>query len=304
MTVEILARSENLLGAQVRGVDLRKPVSPQDVAAITQAINRHAVIVFPGQFITDEEQLVFSRQFGKLERRTSYARDKERIEHEEINDISNIDYENRLLTPGDRQRAMNDGNLLWHTDGTFKHIPSMLSMLHAREIPPEAGETEFADMRAAYDALPQKMKDELEDLIVEHSVYRSRSQVGFANFNDEVFARLPPVQQVMIRLHPGSGRKSLCLASHADYVIGWPVEKGRKLLQDLIVQATQPQFVYSHRWSVGDLVIWDNRCTMHRARPYDDLKHRRVMHRTTVQDIANTVELRYGKVPGLKSAQQ
>lgn len=294
--IEVIAPpSEVPLGAQVRGIDLRRPLTSAEVEQLEAAVNRHSVLVFPGQFITDEEQIAFSRVFGTLEKRTSYARDKERVPQEEINDISNIDAENRLLAATDRQRAMNDGNLLWHADGTFKHVPSMLSLLHAREVPPEGGETEFADMRAAWDSLPPQRQAELEDLIVEHSIYRSRSQVGFADFNDEVFQRMPPVRQVMIRVHPGSGRKSLCLASHADHVIGWPVEKGRKLIEDLIVYATQPQFVYRHRWSVGDLVLWDNRCTMHRGRPYDDLKHRRVLHRTTVQDIGNTVELRYGK---------
>jgi alpha-ketoglutarate-dependent 2,4-dichlorophenoxyacetate dioxygenase len=156
----------------------------------------------------------------------------------------------------------------------------------ARELPSAGGDTEFADMRAAWDALPEGRKCELEGLVVEHSIFRSRSQIGFVDFNDEIYRQLPPVPQALVRHHPAAGRTSLYLASH---IIGWPVEKGRALIEELVAFATQPQFVYRHRWTVGDLVMWDNRCTMHRGRPYDD-RQRRVLHRTTVADWANTLE--------------
>jgi len=211
----------------------------------------------------------------------------------DIADISNLDAEGRVLARDDRRNLFNLGNQLWHTDSSFKRIPAKCSLLSARELPSSGpvggGETEFADLRAAWDALPEARKRELDGLVVEHSIFRSRSQIGFADFNDEIFKQLPPVPQALVRHHPASGRTSLYLASHASHVIGWPVERGRALLKELIAFATQPQFVYQHRWTVGDLVIWDNRCTMHRGRPYDDTQ-RRVLHRTTVSDRANTLE--------------
>jgi alpha-ketoglutarate-dependent 2,4-dichlorophenoxyacetate dioxygenase len=194
-----------------------------------------------------------------------------------------------VLAREDRRNLFNLGNQLWHTDSSFKHIPAKCSLLSARELPSECGETEFADMRTAWDALPEARKRELEGLVVEHSIFRSRSQIGFADFNDGIFKELPPVQQALVRHHRYSGRTSLYLASHASHIIGWPVEKGRALIEELITFATQPQFVYRHRWSLGDLIMWDNRCTMHRGRPYDDTQ-RRVLHRTTVSDGANTLE--------------
>jgi len=164
-----------------------------------------------------------------------------------------------------------------------------MRLLSARELPESGGETEFADLRAAWDALPEARKRQLRGLVVEHSIFRSRSQIGFADFNDEIFKELPPVPQALVRHHPASGRTSLYLASHASHIIGWPVEEGRALIEELIAFATQRQFIYQHRWTVGDLVMWDNRCTMHRGRPYDDTQ-RRVLHRTTVSDVANTLE--------------
>jgi alpha-ketoglutarate-dependent 2,4-dichlorophenoxyacetate dioxygenase len=198
-----------------------------------------------------------------------------------------------VLARDDRRNLFNLGNQLWHTDSSFKRIPAKCSLLSARELPSPGpmggGETEFADMRAAWDALPEARKCQLDGLAVEHSIFRSRSQIGFADFNDAIFKELPPVRQALVRHHRYSGRTSLYLASHASHIIGRPVEEGRALIEELIAFATQPQFVYRHRWTVGDLVIWDNRCTMHRGRPYDDTQ-RRVLHRTTVSDYANTLE--------------
>jgi alpha-ketoglutarate-dependent 2,4-dichlorophenoxyacetate dioxygenase len=280
------------LGAEVRGVDLARLVVPVVFTAIEAAFNRHAVLVFPGQPLTDEQQLAFSRRFGPLEVNPNYAGAKMRL-RPDIADISNLDTEGRVLTRDDRRNLFNLGNQLWHTDSSFKHIPAKCSLLSARELPTfgpmGGGETEFADLRAAWDALPEARKRELEDLVVEHSIFRSRSQIGFADFNDEIFKQLPPVRQLLVRHHRYSGRTSLYLASHASHIIGWPVEKGRELIEELIAFATQAQFVYQHRWTVGDLVMWDNRCTMHRGRPYDDTQ-RRVLHRTTVSDCANTLE--------------
>ncbi|HEY0526446.1 MAG TPA: TauD/TfdA family dioxygenase [Stellaceae bacterium] len=281
------------IGAEIVGVDLTRPMPADVFAEIEAAFNRHAVLVFPDQPLTDERQIAFSRHFGPLEVTPNYAGDKLRI-RADVADISNLDHEGRVLSADDRRRVFNLGNQLWHTDSSFKRVPAKCSLLSAREIPPTGGETEFADMRAAYDALSEERKRQLDGLVAEHSIYYSRSRIGFGNFNDDISRQLPPVPQLLVRRHPGSGRKNLYLASHASHVIGWPVEQGRALIDELIAFATQPRFVYSHRWRVGDLVMWDNRCTMHRGRPYDETC-RRVMHRTTVSDTANSVEQERGE---------
>jgi alpha-ketoglutarate-dependent 2,4-dichlorophenoxyacetate dioxygenase len=280
------------LGAELREVDLTLTVKPEVFAEIEAAFDRYSILVFPEQPLSDEQQLAFSRMFGPLEVNPNYAGAKMRL-RPDVADISNLDADGRVLAREDRRNLFNLGNQLWHTDSSFKRIPAKCSLLSARELPSPGpmggGETEFADLRAAWDALPEARKRELDGLIVEHSIFRSRSQIGFGDFNDEIFKQLPPVPQALVRHHPASGRTSLYLASHASHIVGWPVEKGRALIEELIAFATQPQFVYQHRWRVGDLVIWDNRCTMHRGRPYDDTQ-RRVLHRTTVSDRANTLE--------------
>jgi alpha-ketoglutarate-dependent 2,4-dichlorophenoxyacetate dioxygenase len=280
------------LGAEVGGVDLTRPVMPEVFAEIDAAFNRYGILVFPAQPVTDEQQLAFSRLFGPLEVNPNYAGAKMRL-RPDVADISNLDAEGRVLARDDRRNLFNIGNQLWHTDSSFKRIPAKCSLLSARELPVAGplggGETEFADLRAAWDALPDASKRKLEGLVVEHSIFRSRSQLGFADFNDEIYQELPPVPQALVRHHRYSGHTSLYFASHASHIIGRPVEEGRALIEELIAFATEPQFVYQHRWTVGDVVIWDNRCTMHRGRPYDDTQ-RRVLHRTTVSDIANTLE--------------
>src|SRR3984893_18271022 len=280
------------LRAEVRRVDLSRPMPPETFAEIEAAFNRHGILVFPEQPVTDEQQLAFSRRFGPLEVNPNYAGATIPL-RPDVPDISNLDPEGRVLARDDRRNLFNLGNQLWHTDSSFKRIPAKCSLLSARELPSPnpigGGETEFADMRAAWDALPEARKRELDGLVVEHSIFRSRSQIGFADFNDEISKELPPVRQALVRHHRYSGRTSLYLASHASHIIGRPVEEGRALIEELIAFSTQPQFVYQHRWTVGDLVMWDNRCTMHRGRPYDDTQ-RRVLHRTTVSDYANTVE--------------
>ena len=279
------------IGAEIRGVDLRRPVAPDVFATIDAAFNRHAVLVFPEQPLGDEQQIAFSRLFGPLETSPEYAGSKKsRLPHREIADISNLDPEGRVMSAEDKRLLFNRGNQLWHTDSSFKYVPARCSLLSAREIPPAGGETEFADLRAAYDALPEARKQALEGLVAEHSIFRSRALIGFTEFNEEIHRELPPVPQLVVRRHAGSGRKTLYLASHASHIIGWPLEDGRRLIEELIAFATQPPFVYQHRWRVGDLVIWDDRCTMHRGRPYDDTRYRRDMHRTTVSDEVNSVE--------------
>jgi alpha-ketoglutarate-dependent 2,4-dichlorophenoxyacetate dioxygenase len=291
MGIRIRPLQQADFAAEVTGVDLAAPLPEADFTAIDAAFNRYAVLVFPNQPLGDEQQIAFSRRFGPLETSPEYAGSKKsRLARPEISDISNLDPDGKVMSAEDQRLLFNRGNQLWHTDSSFKFVPARCSLLSAREIPPSGGETEFADLRAAYDALPDEKKQMLEGLVVEHSIFRSRAQIGFTEFNEDIRHSLPPVPQLLVRRHPGSGRNTLYLASHASHVIGWPVEQGRALIEELIAFATEPRFVYRHRWSVGDLVMWDDRCTMHRGRPYDDTLYRRDMHRTTVSDELNTVE--------------
>jgi len=199
--------------------------------------------------------------------------------------ISNLDENGAVLSQHDRRRMFALGNQLWHTDASFKRIPAKYSLLHAHSVMPEGGETQFVDTRAAYDALPPKMQERIETLIAEHSIFSSRAKLGFTDFSEEERRALPPVRRSLVRAHPGSGRKALYIGSHASHIVGWPVPDGRMLISELMEHATQPQFVYTHTWAVGDLIIWDNRCTLHRGRPYDEGNHRRDMRRATIQDL-------------------
>jgi alpha-ketoglutarate-dependent 2,4-dichlorophenoxyacetate dioxygenase len=237
--------------------------------------------------------MAFARQFGELELPRSGRADVKRRLRAEIADISNLDAESRLRDRDDPRRFDQLGNRLWHTDGSFRRVPAVLSMLYAHRVPGPSplgnGETEFADMRAAYDALSQAMKEEIEDLVALHDIAWSRGQLGF---NELLFGEkqvLPPVPQRLVRTHPGSGRKSLYVAAHASEVVGWPVPDGRLLLRELIEHATQREFVYRHDWREGDLVIWDNRCTMHRGRHFDESKIRD-LRRATTRDVASSLE--------------
>jgi alpha-ketoglutarate-dependent 2,4-dichlorophenoxyacetate dioxygenase len=279
-----------LFVGEVSGVDLREAPDAATMSQIVAAADRHAVLVFHDQTFTDDQQIAFSRLLGPLETTIKAYRPghKARLDLH-VSDVSNLDEQSRVLAADDRRRMNGLGNRLWHTDSSFKAVPARYSLLSARAIPGDGGETQFADMRAAYDALPDAMKSRLADLVAEHSVLYSRSTIGFTDFSDEERARLPPVPQRMVRVHPGSRRKMLYLASHAGWIRGMPIPEARLLLRDLMEHATQREFVYTHRWKLGDLVMWDNRCTMHRARDYDATQARD-MHRTTVSDEISSLE--------------
>jgi len=279
-----------LFVGEVRGIDLRAPVDAAAVAAIVEASNRYAVLVFPEQNIDDAQQLAFSTHLGPLETSIKKLRPGHKLRLDQrVSDISNVNFDGGLQAADDRNRMYGLGDRLWHTDSSFKAVPAKYSLLSARAIPPAGGETQFADLRAAYDALPDGMKRQIEDLVAEHSVLYSRSTIGFTDYSDEERARLPPAPQRLVRLHPGSRRKTLYLASHAGWIRGMPVPEARLLLRDLMEHATQREFVYTHRWKVGDLVMWDDRCTMHRAREFD-MAQVRDMHRTTVSDEVSSLE--------------
>lgn len=274
---------------EVSGVDLRQPLDADTVGELNDAINKYAVLVYHDQFINDQQQQDFSRNFGELET-TVRAYRKDFVPRLDVHmaDISNLDENNKVLPANDRRRLNALGNRLWHSDSSFKRVPARFSLLSARVIPSEGGETQFADMRAAWDALPDRMKARLEGLICEHTQLFSRAKIGFTDWSPEERAKMAPVPQVLVRTHPGSGRKSIYLSSHAGRIRGMEDPEAKMLLMDLIEFATQREFVYTHSWKVGDLVQWDNRCTMHRAREYDETQVRD-MHRTTVSDGVATV---------------
>jgi alpha-ketoglutarate-dependent 2,4-dichlorophenoxyacetate dioxygenase len=277
--------------AEIGDVDLSRPLPAADVTAIKDAFARYSVLVFPDQHLSQDQHLDFARHFGPLESTIAAIRKDAKLRlRAEFADVSNLDPENEVWGKDSRQRMFQLGNRLWHTDSSFKRVPALASLLYARSIPPVGGHTEFADERAAYDALPDEMKRRLDSLVAEHSIFNSRARLGFTNFSDEERAGLPPVPQVLVRTHPESGRKSLYLASHAGRIFGMPDQDGRALIDQLVAHATQRQFVYTHRWRVNDLVIWDNRCTMHRGTEFDDLRWKRDVQRATVHDVANTCE--------------
>ena len=292
MSVKI-TRKHPTFFAEVSGVDLRNSLSDEEWKEIKFAFDEHAILLFRNQPLTDEQHVAFSERFGPVRIATNYHwKTESRFTHPQMIDISNIGNDGEILPPDDERRMHSRANMLWHTDNTFKHVPSRCSLLLAREVPDEGGDTEFADMRAAYEALCDLMKDKIESLISKHSIVYSRKTMGFEEFTVGAKNELPPVSQVLVRYNFETGRKALYLASHASHIVDWPKEKGRALLNELMDHATQEQFVYQHKWQTGDLIIWDNRCTMHRATEYDDLNARRDLQRTTVSDEINSVERR------------
>ncbi len=269
--------------AEVEGVDLGKPLSRDEIDAVHAGMDRYAVLVFHDQKITDEQQLAFTLSLGGIEHSigTSLRAPDEYRLPTTFADVSNLDKDNKVFARDDRPRLFGLGNRLWHSDSSFKVTPAKYSLLRAVSIPSKGGNTEYADMRAGYDTLDEETKPEIEELVCEHSQLYSRAILGFTDFTEEERLRFKPVRQCLVRTHPVTKRKSLYLASHAGGIVGWPVPEARAFLRDLIEHATQRQFVYAHKWAVNDLVMWDNRQTMHRARPFP-ANEPRDMRRTTL----------------------
>jgi alpha-ketoglutarate-dependent 2,4-dichlorophenoxyacetate dioxygenase len=280
-----------ILAGEVSGADLAKPLSAVDVATIEAGMDRHAVLVFRDQNITDDQQMAFTKNFGEIERSRggNITKDHELRLKQGMIDVSNLDKEGKPLDRSDRRRMFNLGNRLWHSDSSFRAKPAKYSILSARTVASEGGNTEFADMRNAYDTLDEKTRAMIEDLVCEHSLMYSRGSMGFTELTDEERAMMKPVRQSLVRTHPVTGRKSLYLSSHAGNIVGWLVPESRDFLRDLNEHATQRENVYIHRWRQYDLVIWDNRQTMHRVRRFDETQPRD-MRRTTVAGEAMTVE--------------
>jgi alpha-ketoglutarate-dependent 2,4-dichlorophenoxyacetate dioxygenase len=276
--------------AEIGDVDLSRSLDDSDVAAIKQAFWDYAVLIFPEQDLSEEQHLDFARHFGPLETVTALKRQAKLRLREELADVSNLSYRNEIWREEGRLRNLAVANRLWHTDSSFKYLPARASLLYGRAIPPVAGHTEFADLRAAYDALAATTKARLEGLVAEHSLMHSRARTGFTDFTDDERVTLRAVPQVMVRTIPENDRRTLYIASHIGKIRGLADDQTRQLVDELITHATQPQFVYTHRWRKHDLVMWDDRCTMHRGREFDDLRWIRDMHRATVSDVANTCE--------------
>jgi alpha-ketoglutarate-dependent 2,4-dichlorophenoxyacetate dioxygenase len=281
------------IGGEVDGVDLTKPLSPEDVAAIEAGMDEYAVLVFHNQNFTDEQQKAFSRNFGALEipgKVSNIQKAEARRIDGQMADVSNLDKDQNPLAKDDRIRMFGLGNRLWHSDSSFRAVPAKYSLLSGRIVPTQGGNTEFADMRAAYDALDDKTKARIEDLVCEHSLLYSRGKLGFEGLSEEETANFKPVRQRLVRTHPVTGRKSLYLSAHIGKIVGWETPEARIFIQDLTEDATRPEFVYSHEWKQYDFVVWDNRQVMHRVRAFDDLNERRDMRRTTVAGEEMTVE--------------
>jgi len=278
MTIAVI-RLTPRFAARVDGADIRRPLDEETWAAIRAAFEEHSVLVFRGQPVDDEGQIAFSRRFGDLEitrsmnpaAGTPFARQ------------SNLDIKTgEVIPPDDRRMVYQLANMLWHTDSSFKAVPSLCSLLSGRIVPPEGGATEFASGRCAYPSLPEALKRRVETAVVVHDFAWSRDQVRPGFFSAEERAVYPPVRHPLVRTNPANGRRSLFLGAHASRVEGLPLDEGRALLRTLLDHVTQPEFCYRHEWQEGDLVVWDNRCVLHRATPYDTTRHKRLMQRTTV----------------------
>ena len=285
-SLQISAASPSFV-AEVSGVDFARPIDAAILQQIKHAMARYGVCVFRGTALNDESHIAFSRLLGELEQAPRlFGALRTRFRHPELFDAGNLDADGKILAD-QRRRTYNKGNALWHTDSSFNPRRASYSLLLAHEVPPTGGDTQFCDTRAAYDALPPATKDQIEDLWAEHWLWHSRMLAGYPQPTEQERQLKPPTRHRLVQLHQESGRKTLYIAAHASHIIGRPVEEGRKVLQELIDFATQPSFVRSVAWRQrGDLVIWDNRCTMHRATPFDDTVYRRDMRRTTVFDTA------------------
>ncbi len=267
-------------GVEVLDVDIAR-ADDATFREIAEAFDEHSVLLFRGQRLDDREQIAFSERFGPLETTirsiTSQARARP-----EISNLSNVDAEERLIPRGDKRSLYHAGNRMWHSDSSFKRIPALASLLSAREVPPEGGETQYASMRVAYERLTEEERRFLDGKVAVHSFIYSRGLIGEGLFEPEHAAQVPPVRQALVRANPTNGRKAFYVGSHACEIVGMPTDAARALVRRLVAEATRPEIVYTHRWQAGDLVMWDNRCMLHRGRPWDEERYRRVMHRTTV----------------------
>ncbi len=274
-----------VFSAEVQGLDLRQPIDADLAAEIEAALDEFAILVFRDQVLDESQQMAFTRALGPVDMGLlKVLQRRSRFKEAGMIDISNVDLESQILARDDPRLITMLANQLWHSDSSFKQPAAKYSLLLACILPEQGGETEFADMRAAYATLPDEVKAEIEGLVAEHSAFHSRIQLGDQQYTPEDLAKYPTVAWPIVRTHPGSQRKTLFIGAHATHIVGWPVPEGRLLLAELLEHATQRQFVYRHTWRPGDLVIWDNRAVLHRGRHYD-LSRRRELRRSTVEDV-------------------
>jgi alpha-ketoglutarate-dependent 2,4-dichlorophenoxyacetate dioxygenase len=285
MTISI-RKLTPIFGAEITGVDLTR-LDDATFAAIEEAFETYSVLVFPGQNLDDDAQIAFSRRFGDLEKTQGHIANNFTISHVSV--ITNLDPDGNLMAVDDPRVQYRLGQRNWHSDSSFKRVPAKASLLHARKLPPDGGDTQFASLRAAYDALPEARKRELADKVAIHHYAYSRRNGGYALTNEDEDKRFPPVPQAIIRENPVNGRKALYVGSHASHIRGMPEAEGNALLKELLEFATQEKFTYLHHWQAGDLVMYDNRAALHRARPYKITEHARILHRTTVAGEGPTV---------------
>lgn len=285
----IVNKLHPLFAAELIGADLKSDPSPELVDAVNAAMAEYAVVVLRDQFITDAEQVRFSRKFGPLElppvigSPSVGARSNRRISPE-LYDVSNLGVDGDFLPAEDLRHASNKANEEFHTDSSFNALPTKWSLLLAHVVPPEGGDTWFVDTRAVYDALSDEMKAKVEDLVAEHYFWKTRGRAGFRNITPSMQAAMPPVRHPVVRTIPESGRKALYIGHHMTHIIGWPRAEGEAFIEEINAFAAQPRFVYVHKWRPGDFVLWDNRCTIHRATSFDAFKHKRDLRRTTINE--------------------
>ena len=291
MSMTVTQIHDHFVG-EISGLDLRDPVSSEDATQLNQALDRYGVLVFRGQHITDEQQLAFTQNFGKIELAVggNVTKESERRLDIKLADVSNLDQNGKVMAKDDRRRMFNLGNRLWHSDSSYRAVPAKCSLLSCRSKPSKGGNTEFAFMPAAHDALDDETKAEIEDLVAVHSLIYSRGQLGFGDFTAEEKKTFAPVRQALVRANDFTGRKSIFLSAHIGTIVGWEMPEARDFIRELIEHATQPEFVHAHEWQVGDLVVWDNRQCMHRVRPFKDTDEPRDMRRTTVGGTEQTAE--------------
>jgi len=286
MTLET-RRLHARVGVEILGVDVAQ-VSEGVFGDIVEAFEEHSVLLFRDQRLSDDEQIAFSRRFGPLETSLRTITSLAKVAPE-VSNLANVDAEDRLIPAGDKRNLFNAGNQMWHTDSSFKRVPAHASLLSAREVPPEGGETEFASTRVAYAALPGSTQRFLEGKVAIHSFVYSRGLVSDGLLPPDHAAQVQHVTQLLVRANPRHGCKAYFVGSHACEIVGMTTDEARALLRELLERATRPEVVYTHRWRPGDLVMWDNRCVLHRGRPWDESAYRRVMHRTTVAGDGPTV---------------
>lgn len=280
-------RLHPLFVAEVSGIDLARPQDDATIAALKDAFEEHSILVFRDQDITDDQQVAFSERFGPLERMLIGSQGG----GTPLAFLTNVDREtDRIIPPDDKRMIRNLCNMMWHTDSSFKRVPSLASILSGREVTGDGGETQYATLRGAYDTLSEDMKQRIDGLVAEHSFAHSRSLVDKSLLSQEMKDEVPPVPQSLVRQNPVNGRKALYLGSHASHILNMPVDEGRALLRELLEHTTHDRFLYTHKWQSKDIVMWDNRAVLHRGMPYDYENQRRVMHRTTVAGLGPTVE--------------